>query len=474
MTNTVIQDSEIISSNYFEPTNSMLSQRKNSYQETSLVHRFNKDRRKISVGLVGAGSMGRGLFRQLSITPGLRCVALVDIQIERAIACAKDFKCEYQRVDSVEALRKAIQSGILAICEDGALLSECEGIEVLVEASNSIASAGKICEMALKSGKHLVMMNSEADLIFGPYFMELSRINQVTYTSCDGDQHGVLARLINESAFWGFDLILAGNIKGFLDRYSDPTAIIPEADKRNLDYKMATAYTDGTKLCIEMSLLANAYNLATDVPGMRGPSARNVQESLGLFDLERIWNSERPIVDYILGAQPGGGVFVVGRSDDSYTQTMMSYYKMGNGPFYLFYRPYHLCHIESMACILEAVHERRSLLEPIYGFKTNVYTYAKRDLRQGELLDGLGGYSSYGIIENENDNQGRPGLPICLSHGLKLLRDLRRDEKIYWDDVLIDSNRDDFRLFSKAMRSAKTQEDRVRLHEARNYCCLSV
>lgn len=439
-----------------------------------MVHRFKKNQRKISVGLVGTGLMGKGLFRQLSITPGLRCVALVDIKIERAIACAKELKWEYQIVDSAELMRKAIQSGILAICEDGSLLSECEEIEVLVEASNAIASAGKICETALKSGKHVVMMNSEADLIFGPYFIELSHANQVTYTSCDGDQHGVLARLINEITFWGFDLILAGNIKGFLDRYSNPTAIIPEADKRNLDYKMATAYTDGTKLCIEMSLLANAYNLATDIPGMRGPSARDVREALGLFDLERIWKSGQPIVDYILGAQPGGGVFAVGRSDDSYNQSMMSYYKMGNGPFYLFYRPYHLCHFESMACILEAAHERLSLLQPTYGFKTNVYTYAKRDLRQGEFLDGLGGYSSYGIIENESDDRAHPGLPICLSQGLKLKRDLRRDGKIHWDDVLIDINRDDFRLFSKAVCSAKNSRKKSLLHEAGNYRRLSV
>ena len=417
-------------------------------------HRLKINQRPISVGLVGAGSMGKGLFRQLSITPGLQCVILADIQIERAIACAKELDREYRRVNSLESLRQTIQSKILAICDDGGLLAECEGIEVLIEASSSITAAGTICETALNSGKHVVMMNSEADLIFGPYFMELSRKNQVTYTSCDGDQHGVLSRLINEISFWGFDVVLAGNIKGFLDRYSNPTKIIPEADKRNLDYKMASAYTDGTKLCIEMSLLANAYHFVTDIPGMRGFSARDVQEALSLFDLERIWKSKRPVVDYLLGAQPGGGVFVIGRSDDSYQRSMMSYYKMGNGPFFLFYRPYHLCHVESMACILEAVHERRSLLEPVYGFQTNVYTYAKQDLRQGDLLDGLGGYLSYGMIENEIDNRDRPGLPICLTQNLRLKRNLRRDEKIYWDDVLIDSNREDFRLFAKAMRSS--------------------
>lgn len=413
-----------------------------------------KEGKTISVGLVGAGSMGKGLFRQLAMTPGMECVALAELKIERAIASAQEIGRPFRVVDSLESMNRAIESGSLAICEDGTLLARASRVEALLEASNSIAPAGKICETALEFGKHVIMMNSEADLIFGPYLLEISRKNQLVYTSCDGDQHGCLARLIDEITSWGFDLVLAGNLKGFLDRYSNPTAIIPEADKRNLDYKMATAYTDGTKLSIEMALLANGYNLRTEVPGMRGPAAKDVREALRLFDLDRIWESGQPVVDYLLGAEPGGGIFVIGRSDDPYQRTMMNYYKMGEGPFYLFYRPYHLCHIESMACISEAVRQRRSLLEPIHGFRTNVYTYAKRDLKAGELLDGLGGYSTYGMIENEAENQG---LPICLSEALKLQRNLQRDEKIHWDDVLIDASREDYQLFSKAIDFVTTR-----------------
>jgi predicted homoserine dehydrogenase-like protein len=197
---------------------------------------------------------------------------------------------------------------------------------------------------------------------------------------------------------------------------------------------------------------------------MRGPSARDVQESLHLFDLERIWKSGQPIVDYILGAQPGGGVFVIGRSDDRYTQEMMSYYKMGQGPFYLFYRPYHLCHIESMRSIVEAAREGKSLLEPKFGFRTNVACYAKQNLKEGGLLDGVGGYMSYGMIENFEDPMENPGLPICLSDGARLLRDVAIDEKICINDVWIDPNRDDFKLFQYAMRA----------HEDRNRCRLSL
>ena len=114
-------------------------------------------------------------------------------------------------------------------------------------------------------------MNSEIDLIFGPSFSRVAKKNGVIYTSCDGDQYGVLKHVIVEIQSWGFELVMAGNIKGFLDRYANPTTIIPEADKRNLDYKMCTAYTDGTKLNIEMALIANAFNLQTTVPGMHDP-----------------------------------------------------------------------------------------------------------------------------------------------------------------------------------------------------------
>jgi predicted homoserine dehydrogenase-like protein len=193
---------------------------------------------------------------------------------------------------------------------------------------------------------------------------------------------------------------MAGNIKGFLDRYANPSTIIPEADKRNLDYKMCTAYTDGTKLNIEMALIANACNLQTTVPGMHGHNAKHVHEALHLFD----FTSKKPFVDYVLGADPGGGVFVIGLCDNPYQRGMLSYYKMGEGPYYIFYRTYHLCHIEAITSIVKAITEYQPLMQPDFGFQTNVYAYAKRDLLKGEQLDGIGGHCCYGLIENCTDN----------------------------------------------------------------------
>ena len=313
-----------------------------------------------------------------------------------------------------------------------------------------IIPAGQFAVAALEHHKHLVLMNSEIDLIFGPLFAHLAKKNGVIYTSCDGDQYGVLKHLIDEVQSWEFELVMAGNIKGFLDRYANPTTIIPEADKRNLDYKMCTAYTDGTKLNIEMALLANALDLKTIVPGMHGPKANHVHEALRLFDFDALWKNKKPFVDYILGADPGGGVFVVGHCDTPYQREMLSYYKMGEGPYYVFYRPYHLCHIEAIASTINAVSESQPLMQPDFGFQTNVYAYAKRDLHQGETLDGIGGYTCYGLIENCTDKLTIPGLPVCLADQVILKRDITKDQKIFMSDVIYDPDRPDFSFYDKA------------------------
>jgi predicted homoserine dehydrogenase-like protein len=409
----------------------------------------------VMVAIIGMGAMGKGLFYQCRITPGIECKAIADIKIERAIACAKWLKRDYIIADNLAAVEEAISRGLLAVCEDGNLVAQAAGIDAVVESSNSIIPAGIFSVTALEHHKHLIMMNAEADLIFGPYLLSLAQKNNVVYTSCDGDQHGVIKHLVDDLQLWGFELVIAGNIKGFLDRYSNPTKIIPEADKRNLDYKMATAYTDGTKLCIEMALLANGLGLSTHTPGMHGARTDRVQDVFHLYDFSSLWKEKKPLVDYILGAEPGGGVFAIGFCDDDYQQSMLSYYKMGEGPFYLFYRPYHLCHVEAMNCIIDAAQNKHALLQPTYGFRTNVYTYAKRDLRAGEMLDGIGGYNCYGLIENCIENDDNEPLPICLAEGVTLRCNRRKDEIIYLHDVDYDKTRFDFATYFQEVKMSE-------------------
>ena len=416
-----------------------------------MLNRLKQLDKSIRIAIIGVGSMGKGLLYQSLINPGIQSVAIADLDINRAICAAEEMKCNYRVAHDLEGVHTAIRDGAMAVCEDGDLLARCDFVDALVESSNSVNAAARFAMTALEHRKHLILMNSEIDLTFGPYLLRLAQDNGVTYTSCDGDQHGVIKHLINEIQLWGFDLVMAGNIKGFLDRYSDPVKIIPEADIRKLGYKMATAYTDGTKLSVEMALVANACGLAVTVPGMQGPRANDVHEVFTLFDFDSIWRSGQPVVDYILGAEPNGGVFAVGRCDNPYQMAMLSYYKMGSGPFYLFYRPYHLCHVEAIACIAEASLDGRSLLRPDWGLRTNVYAYAKRSLRKGERVDGIGGFTCYGLIDNSDVDQSRNGLPICLADDVTLKRDISKDRKIHLDDINYDPGRLDFDLYFKSL-----------------------
>ena len=408
---------------------------------------------KISIGIVGIGSIGRGMTLQAQITPGIDCVAIADIIVERAIEMADYLHRDYEVVGSLDAMHEAIRRGRLAVCEDGELISRYEGIDVFVEATNSVLAGGEYALTAIAHGQHVVMMNYEADLMFGPYLMEKAEEEGLVYTVCDGDQPTVLRHIIDELEFMGFQLVMAGNIKGYLDRYVDPTSIIPEADKRDLDYRMCTSYTDGTKLCVEMAVLANGLGLRAATPGMYGPRIDDIYQVFDAFDFDSLWNGGGAVVDYVLGARPKGGVFAIGYTDDAYQRHTLDWFppEMGPGPFYLFYRPYHLGHFESMRSIAAAALDGRAVLKPDFGFRTNVYAYAKRDLQAGESLDGMGGYLCYGKIENLSDNEIHPGIPICMAEDVVLKVDVPKDERILLEQLDYDPDRREFELHRRAM-----------------------
>ena len=418
-----------------------------------MLSRLKERTSPIKVVIVGMGAMGKGLLYQCLVTPGIECVGVADIVLDKAVDCLAQMHLDHEVVQDVGAFADVTGRGKVAACADADLLARAAGADVFLDASNAIVEAGRFAVTAIEHGKHLVLMNAEVDLVFGPYLMRLAHNHEVVYTSCDGDQHGVIKRLIDDMSLWGFQPVMGGNIKGFLDRYANPTSIVPEADKRNLDYRMCTAYTDGTKLNIEMALLANALGMRSDVTGMHGPRAGHVKDVFALFDFEALWQDGVPVVDYILGGQPDGGVFAIGYSDHPYQQSMLQYYKMGDGPFYLFYRPYHLCHVEAMQCVAEAVLDGYSLLEPTHGLRTNVFAYAKRDLRPGQVLDGIGGHCCYGMIQNCPTHGTADGLPIGMAEDVTVKRDIEKDQPILLADVQYDADRFDFNILSNSTAS---------------------
>jgi predicted homoserine dehydrogenase-like protein len=406
----------------------------------------------LRVGIIGIGSMGRGLLYQSQITPGIKCVAVCDTNIQRCINALTWLGLPYQVVNSPLEADATIERNIVAVSDEAMCIAESQAVQAVIEASNAIGSAAKHSVATLENHKHLILMNSEIDLTFGPALSRIAEGSGVICTSADGDQYGVLKHLIDDIRLWGFELVMAGNIKGFLDTYANPTTIIPAADKRKLDYRMCASYTDGTKLNIEMAIIANACGLTTKTPGMYGPTAVHVEDIFRSFDFDALWEDREPFVDYILGAEPGGGVFVVGHCDNPYQREMLTYYKMGEGPYYLFYRPYHLCHIETLATIIRTISEGKGFLNPDYGFQTNVFSYAKRQLNQGERLDGGGGFTCYGRIENFKENISNPGLPICLAENVMLNRSIAKDQPIRMGNVSYDSSRLDFKLYTQGLK----------------------
>ncbi len=417
-----------------------------------------KKRTRPQVAIIGTGFMGRGVFLQSVLTGRFDCPAVCDKRPESFLKLLSARGVPYARVQNFSEMKRALSKKILAVCRDVRLITDCPALDAVVDATGDVREAVTFCADAIKNKKHLIMINSEADLMFGSYLAELARKNKVVYTSCDGDQYGVLKRMIEEIKLWGFQVVMAGNMKGFLDRYANEASVAGEASKRGFDPKMCACFTDGTKLNIEMAIMANSEGYVTPKTGMLGPRVSHVRDVLTAFDLPKLWKTHKTFVDYILGAEPNGGVYVVGYCDDPYQKKVLETYKMGDGPFYVFYRPYHLCFFESAGTILDAVVNKKALMHSRRALATNVFTYAKKDLSPGDLLDGPGGFTCYGLIENMADQKDKEGLPICLADDVRVKRDIKKDAKILLRDVEYDPARADYAGYYQKVLGRKSQK----------------
>ncbi len=401
-----------------------------------------QDKSPIKVGLIGAGAMGMGIAYQVNRTPGMELVFVADIDISAARGAAVSTGLQVYEGHEFTERNVAVEVGhVLISGEPLEILKKCPegGIDVLVEASNSIGSAASYCLQAIEKGIHVVLMNAEVDLALGFLLDRYARKKGVVLTSDAGDQHGVLRRMVDDIKLWGFDIVQAGNIKGYLDRYATAQSLVHEAAKRNLSPVQCCAYTDGSKLSIEMACLANSVGLIPQVPGMLGPRALHVREALDLFDFDQYDCVGR--IDYLLGAEPDGGVYVIGRCDDPLQSGYMEYYKMGSGPYYLFYRPYHLCHVETPNAIAEAVLRNRAVMRPGEHRMTDVYAYAKMDLEPGlKINHAVGGEFFYGMVECCRDADAKGKVPLVLLEGEgamvpQMKESLRKDSPLEWGMV---------------------------------------
>ena len=400
-----------------------------------------KEGNPVRVGLVGAGYIGRGITLQIEkYITGMRVVAISNRTLSKAEQAYREAGIESsKRVETVDQLEESIAEGCRAITDDAMLLCEAEGIDAVIEATGEVEFGAHVAMKAIQHRKHIILMNAELDATVGPILNVYADRAGVVVTDADGDQPGVMMNLFRFVKTIGYDPVLAGNIKGLLDHYRTPETQKGFAAQYGITPKMATSFADGTKISMENSIVANATGFKVGKRGMYGPRCTHVRESVSLFPMDQLLNGG--LVDYILGAKPHFGVFVLGYNDHPVRQHYMQHFKMGDGPLYVFYTPYHLPHLEVPLTVARAVLFNDATVAPIAGPVCDVITIAKHDLKAGEVLDGIGGFTCYGEIENYDVSRAEHLLPMGLSEECYLKRDISMNRAITYGDVRLPEGR---------------------------------
>lgn len=418
----------------------------------SALEERHKENNPVRVGLVGAGYIGRGIVRQIARAfDGMETVAVYNRTLSRAKNAYSEAGMDSTvHVQSVAELDRSIKNGTPAVTDDPMLLARAEGIDVIVEATGTIEFAAGVVLEAIQNGKHVVVQNAELDATLGPILKRYADQHGVVFTSGDGDQPGVAMNLFRFVDQIGYNPVLIGNIKGLLDHYRTPETQREFAENANQSVEMVTSFADGTKLCMEQVVMANATGFGVSKRGMYGPECDHVEEAKDLFPADELLDGGR--TDYILGAEPGPGVFVIGYNEDPTQRHYAEVLKMGEGPFYTFYVPYHLPHLETPLSAARAELFDDPTITPMGAPVCEVVTLAKRDLEAGSTLDGIGGFLSYGSIDNVDVVRRENLLPMGLSEGAVLKRDIPKDQAIRFEDVEMPDERLCDRLYAEQVR----------------------
>jgi len=393
------------------------------------LERCEAERCPVRVAVVGTGFFGGGLVRQLCRLPGLVPAVVANRTLERAIAAL---------------VAGGVAPGDIVVCTDPAeadaalarsqyvatrsvlLPAHVASIHVVMEATGDVLVGAAVAVEALHQGKHVVAANLETQATVGPVLQQMAEMAGVVYSDVDGDQPGLLKQLYDYVRTLGLTPVVAGNCKGVLKRYATPATQEAFARAHGLQPWIAAAAADGTKLNIEMAVVANATGMRPAVTGMVGPET-TLASVLTDFE-QRGLLAAGPIVEYTLGIP--NGVFVIGHSADPAVHREFRYLKMGDGPYYLLYRPQVLCHYEAPLSAAEAALHRCATIAPRGRPVAEVVAYAKRDLRAGQRLDGIGGFDCYGLIMAADDAGRADLLPIGLAGFARLTRDIAQDAPI--------------------------------------------
>lgn len=398
--------------------------------------------RPIRVGMVGAGFMGRGLVNQIvNSVPGMSLVAVANRTVDNARRAFVEAGVDPSVVETTNAIEDSIRAGRPAICQDAFELVASELVDCIVDVTGAVEFGAQVTVAAIKAGKHVVTMNAELDGTVGPLLSTRARQAGVVLSGCDGDQPGVQMNLLRFVRGIGCTPLVAGNIKGLQDPYRNPTTQKGFAEKWGQNPQMVTSFADGTKISFEQAIVANAADFTIPRRGMNGwYHDGHVDELVSRYSVDEL-RSLGGVVDYVVGSRPSPGVYVLATHDDPKQRRYLELYKLGDGPLYSFYTPYHLCHFEVPNSVVRAVDFGDCTIAPLGAPRVEVVATAKRDLSRGAVLDGLGGYDTYGQVETTTITRRDALLPMGVAEGCQLLRNVSRDEILTYSDVVLPTGR---------------------------------
>ena len=397
----------------------------------------------IRVGILGAGFMSQGLTNQLTnATPGMCVVAISNRKLHRALDVFRYAGHEDIVVaDSQRKLDEAIRVNKPVATEDALLLARSEFIDVLVDITGSVEFGAHVVLEAFKHGKDVVLMNAEIDATIGPILQVHAKRYGVILSACDGDEPGVQMNLYRWVKGLGLIPRVIGNVKGLQDPYRNPTSQQRFAERWGQNPAMVTSFADGSKISFEQTIVANATGFKVRSRGMsRGLEYRGDIMQIGkLYEIDEV-RQLGGIIDYVVGT-PLTKVYVLAEHTDPKQQAYLNLYKMGEGPLYSFFIPYHLVHFEVPNAIARVVLFRDSVAPPLAGPVVEVCAVAKRDLKSGEILDDYGMYMTYGEAVNVDEMSRQQYLPEGLVEGCMVKRDITKDTVLTYRDVVLPPNR---------------------------------
>jgi len=397
----------------------------------------------IRVGIVGCGQMGSGLAHAINNVEGMRVAAIADLAVERARTTFTELGHDPADIVSAEdagAIDDAIRAGAAAVTPDALAMPLVDGLEAIVEVTGVPDVGARVAHDAIMARKPVIMMNVETDITIGLYLDRLARRMGTVYTVASGDEPGVLKMLWEQALLMGFEVVTLGKGKNnVIDLAATPEACVAEAATKGMNPKMLSAFKDGTKTMVEMAAVANATGLVPDVPGMHGPKVE-LDELVTTFIPQADGGifSAPGRVDYSTGAI-APGVFAIVRSYDQRMRKEMKFITHSDGPYYLHFRPYHLCDLETPQSVAEAVLLGEVTVTPEQMYAEVVCT-AKRDLEPGAVLDGIGGPDWHGVVMTREQARTARAVPIGIGARAVVKRAIARGATITEDDVAVDES----------------------------------